>query len=90
MVTKPNTVIKPVAMMIKSVDTSVANEAVSRFLWPEDFTSWTDEGWIKVLVQLQERYSFRLFHIARIAVTCHKKEYVCKDQMDYEWLGIAL
>ena len=50
MVTDSNTIIKPVAMMIKSVDAFITNEAVSRFLWSEDFTGWTDEGWIKILV----------------------------------------
>lgn len=89
MVAKSNTIVEPVAMVVKSVDAFVADEAVPRLLWPEDLASWADEGWVKVLVQLQEGDALRLFDVTGVTVACDEKEDVCEDKVDDKWLGIA-
>ena len=51
MVADSDAVVKPLAVVIEAIDAFVADVAVSRLLGPQNFTSWTDVTWVKVLVQ---------------------------------------
>jgi hypothetical protein len=48
--------VEPMAVMVKSVNTLVADEAMPRVRSSQDFTLWANVTGVKVLVQLQERH----------------------------------
>jgi hypothetical protein len=43
MIINTDTIIKIIAVVVKSIDTSIALITMSGGLWSDDFTGWTDE-----------------------------------------------
>jgi len=54
MVSYSNAIIQPLAMMVETVNTFVANMAVTRFFWLQYLAACTDIALMKVFVHFQK------------------------------------
>jgi hypothetical protein len=55
MVAGADTRVQPLTMMVKSMHTLVADEAVARLWRPYNLTFWANIALVKMLIQFQER-----------------------------------
>ena len=66
MVFATDTVVYPLTVVIESINTLVAYVAVPRVRTADDFAGWTEDVWLKLLNQLQERNLLGAAHKARL------------------------
>ena len=82
MVCNAYTIIEPLAVVIEAFDTFIANIAMPWVLWLQNLTLWTNIAWIKILVQVQERYLLRLLDISRIFEDTGQESNKCEEIED--------
>lgn len=73
MIIDANAGVKPIAMVIKSVYTFIADVAVLGWLWSNHLTSGADVRLIKVFIEFQKWNMLRLLDIAWITEACSEE-----------------
>ncbi len=73
-------VVDPIAVMIKTIDASLADKAVPHIFIYLYFTLRTELIWGIFFYQLQKRNILGLIEITRISVRCEYKQHICNKK----------